>query len=295
MRYMIFVLTVSLVLTSCGGDEPADSPSQTPPADQPGHGGGSHHGAIVALGTVKLAGETFTIAREGECAPGKECAFAVSHVGETAPAVLYLWVENGAGEQVSTSVQDEGAGGHWHFHVSPQPDAQPTKVVLRLRQGDTDERASVPLHAGAAPRNHGICAPIADTNGQVVGWMELKLHDDKGDLELWLTTDSTMTQPMDTSPETKITATFPTLGDRTVRLKVRNSDGNEDEDGKTTMRDGMTNYFIFPGDTGTDASWLKGGAFKSVVTVTIGGWAATRASPAFVLTPHAHGPGGHDH
>ena len=295
MRHMIFILTVSLILTSCGGDDSADSTGQTPPGPQTGHGGGSHHGAIVALGAVKLADQTFTIAREGECAPGKECAFAVAHVGKAAPSALYLWVENAAGVQVSASIQNEGDGGHWHFHVSPQPNAQPTKVVLRLREGDKDERASLPLHAGAAPRNHGICAPIADTSGEVVGWMELKLHDDKGDLELWLTTDSAMTQPMDTSPETKITATFPTLGDRTVRLKVRNSDGNEDEDGKTTMRDGKTNYFIFPGGTGSDASWLKGGAFKSVVKVTIGGWAVTRTSPPFVLTPHAHGPGGHDH
>ena len=61
------------------------------------------------------------------------------------------------------------------------------------------------------------------------------------------------------------------------------------------MRDGKTNYFIFPGDTGTDASWLTGTNFKSSVTVTVPEAGGPLTAAAFTLVPHSHGPDGHKH
>ncbi|MAG58948.1 MAG: hypothetical protein CMJ83_21890 [Planctomycetes bacterium] len=292
---MIFLLTAAITLSSCGKDEPSNPSDREPLADPSGAGGGSHHGAMVALGTIGLAGETFTVTREGECIAGKECAFAVARVGAGTSAALYLWVEDAAGEQVSAPVQGDGEDGHWHFHVTPQANAQPSKVVLRRRGDGKDDRAPLSLHAGAAPQSDGIAAPVQEANGAVAGWIELKLHDDKGDLELWVTTDGAMTRPMDLPIDTVIKVAFPALGNRTVDLRVRNAEKNEDEGGKPNIRAGKTNYFIFPGDTGADASWLQGAKFKSPVKVSFSSGSSAYASTPFVLVPHVHGAGDHTH
>ncbi len=106
-------------------------------------------------------------------------------------------------------------------------------------------------HEHTSP-HHGIVAPFEG------GHLELKLHDDKGDLELWLATDPNI-----------------------------NKD-NEDEDGLPNIRDGKTNYFIFPGDTGADASWLQGKDFKATVKVSFDHAGKAHASEEFELVPHTH-------
>jgi len=48
---------------------------------------------------------------------------------------------------------------------------------------------------------------------------------------------------------------------------------------------------IFPGDTGEDASWLKGADFLATVKVAFTADGKEYASSAFVLRPHTHGDG----
>ena len=72
-------------------------------------------------------------------------------------------------------------------------------------------------------------------------------------------------------------------------LAKRNKAKNEDEDGTPNVRAGKTNYFIFPGETGEDASWLMGAAFKSRVRVSFPMDGKTFTSEEFVLVPHGHG------
>jgi len=69
-------------------------------------------------------------------------------------------------------------------------------------------------------------------------------------------------------------------------LKVRNDDKNEDEDDKPNMRDGMTNYFVFPGDSDQDPSFLVGEKFRSTTTLTFKCGDKTYTAPEFVLVPH---------
>lgn len=116
--------------------------------------------------------------------------------------------------------------------------------------------------------------------------VEVKLHDDKGDIELWLYRGS-MEDPWDVSPDTGVVLRFPDL-EREAALHVRNRDRNEGEDGSPHMRDGKTNYFIFPGNTDADASWLVGKSFsaKAVLELRIGDKVIT--SDAFTLKPHVH-------
>ena len=80
-----------------------------------------------------------------------------------------------------------------------------------------------------------------------------------------------------------------------MTLTARDQDKNPDEDGAPNMRDGKTNYFIFPGDSGQDPKWLMGKAFKGRVKVTFTHDGASYASTEFDLIPHTHGAGGHGH
>ena len=135
--------------------------------------------------------------------------------------------------------------------------------------------------------NHGIAVPFMAGDKQI-GYAELKLHDDKGDLELWLTQNMEASVPFDLPLDAVITVTFADKEQKAVELRVRNTKQNEDEDGKPNIRAKQTNYFIFPGDSGADASWLVGKEFKAQVSISFTKGDATYTTKAFDLIPHTH-------
>jgi len=153
--------------------------------------------------------------------------------------------------------------------------------------GYGDKVSTISLQPGAFPINGGIQSVLEDSDGNVVGFIELKLHDDAGDLELWICKDGAMTQPLDFPANTTITVTCPTYDNKNAQLAVRNEDQNNDEDGNPTMRDGKTNYFIFPGESDQDPAWLIGEKFRSTSTVTFTSEGKTYIAPPFVLVPHS--------
>jgi len=142
-------------------------------------------------------------------------------------------------------------------------------------------------HAHHHAPHDGITVPFYSKQGQA-GFLEVKLHDDKGDIELWLTKDEDGTKPYDLPLASKINVTFPELNQKQVALQVRNSQKNEDEDGNGTIRNNRTNYFIFPSKKGEDASFLVGKDFVSptVISFTAGG-VPYKTFP-FELFPHSH-------
>ena len=73
-----------------------------------------------------------------------------------------------------------------------------------------------------------------------------------------------------------------------MELRVRNTDKNEDEAGQGNIRDGRTNYFIFPGDSGVDASFLVGRDFASEAVVAFAVDGTAHQTQVFVLRPHVH-------
>jgi hypothetical protein len=181
------------------------------------------------------------------------------------------------------------------IHAAEDGDAAASEKALKQLSGVlTLLKSSFPkeLTAGnQAPTwtsgpHTGRLAPLQDASGTTVAWAELKLHDDKGDLELWLGTDPRLATPFDLPLATVATVAFPKLN-KSVTLKVRNSQANEDEDAKPNIRDAKTNYFIFPGDTGADASWLMGATFSSEAKITLG----ELTTPVFKLIPHTHAAG----
>lgn len=287
------VVMVASLLAACGDDKP---PAAQPPTEQPGtQNTPPDHGAATDLGTLTVSGRQFGIVRLGDLVPGKEGAFEVHPKGippaELAKLNLYLWLESQDGTQLSAPAKGSQEGDALHFHVTPRAgDAQPFRAVLRLRADGTDERASLPLdghgHEHVEGPHHGVPASFA--GGEVTGHLELKLHDDKGDLELWLAEDAAYARPFDLPLDATIEIEFVDVGERKVTLRPRNDTQNEDEDGAANIRDGKTNYFIFPSRNGDDATWLQGEKFQSIVIVRFTRDGQAFASEEFVLKPHVH-------
>ena len=159
------------------------------------------------------------------------------------------------------------------------------------KQEDADEHGHDHGHSHGHTHGHtphmGIVTPFRSGQAQT-GFAELKLHDDKGDLELWLTEDKAGAEPFDLPLDSVITVSFPKLGRKTVELRIRNRDKNEDEGGKGNIRNNETNYFIFPGDTGADASSLVGRDFATEAVISFAAGSADYATAPFALLPHAH-------
>jgi len=281
------------LFTSCDDKAP---PQTAPPTQQPSPSGApAGHGAATDLGTLTVAGKQFGITRLGDLTPGVEGAFEVHPkgipAGDVATLNVYVWVESQDGTQLSAPAKAMPEGDVLHAHVTPKKDAKsPFRVVLRLRAGSTDERASLPLdghgHEHVEGAHHGV--PATFKGGEVTGHLELKLHDDKGDLELWLTEDAAGARPFDLPLDASVEIEFVDVSGRKVMLRPRNTTKNEDEDGNASVRDGKTNYFIFPSRQGDDANWLMGKTFQSIVVVRFVRDGKAFASEEFVLKPHVH-------
>ncbi|KAK7240440.1 hypothetical protein SO694_00112098 [Aureococcus anophagefferens] len=226
-----------------------------------GHGhdhGGGEHAQVISLGTATLGGGTLMADREGECAAGAATTFGVEALGAGA-------ADGGLGRE-----RPPRAALRARARRGPRGHALALHDHARRRRGprylvvcsDEDHIARFALFPGAAPARGGILAPLYVAGGDHAGFLELKLHDDLGDLELWLT--DLKGGPLDVPHSAFVALKCASLG-RAVKLGIRNLDSNEDEDGVPNMRDGETNYFIFPAVPGTDASWLKGTEWRAAV------------------------------
>ena len=145
------------------------------------------------------------------------------------------------------------------------------------------EAAGMPhIHANEGT-NGGFLYPIFDDNGKQTGTVEIKLHDDAGDLEVWLKRGGYEGDPWLVPSKTVLTLNFPALNKRLI-LAVRDHERNEDESGASTIVEGNTNYFVFPGATETDATWLMGADFAAKGELIF----ENTTTGLFVLRPHIH-------
>jgi len=296
---IIEILTLTALccsLLSCGdGEGPVKEPSKhTTESGMARHS----HGVAVPLGTMKVGSHDFTVKQVGGVGIETGFLLAPKDPAWKADAVsLFAWLEDGDGGWVCSETKiNSGKDNHYHFHMNTEAGKETaTHLVVRLKKGaDVDARASVPIsrHLSAHGAHDGLTAPFT---GGATGVLELKLHDDKGDLELWLCKDASSKNPLDVPLDTVVEVTFLDRENRTVSLEVRNRVKNEDESGAPSIRDGKTHYFIFPGNTDADATWLMGKDFASrvVVKFTVNG--AATVSPCFILMPHTHETGDHEH
>ena len=258
------------------------------------HGEGHEFAKIVALGTVTVGGATFTIDREGQVECGKETEFGVELIGGANVKPSAAWLANPDGSEVCDKVSSEDHNQHWHFKVDPLDPVKKSKFVLQVGE----ETAVLDFARGAQPCNTGILSVVKAPHApEWRGYLELKLHGDAGDLELWLYDPSTTMDefarskptPFDIPKETVLTLTFPTHGGKSITMAVRDMDKNEDEEGTPNMRGDGTNYFIFPGESGQDPAWLVGEtptSWRGLVTVTFQVDGKSYVAEPFVLVPH---------
>ena len=171
------------------------------------------------------------------------------------------------------------------LQADPLDDSSMENLVLGLHPviAKLIETAGMPhIHANEGP-NGGFLFPIFDSNREQTGTVEIKLHDDAGDLEVWLKSGGYEGDPWRLPTDTTLTLHFPALN-KSVTLAVRDQDRNEDESGASTIIEGNTNYFVFPGSTDEDASWLMGADFAAKVELRF----EEATTGSFVLRPHIH-------
>lgn len=318
---LVFIAASAIFTTSCGkapetsGGAPAQaSHASTEPAASasptaaPPPAAGADHGAPTPLGTIDLGAYHFALTARGRVIPGQEFAVTATVSGGTSADAwrdlqVFASVEADDGTPVSRPGRALVEKGELHMHATILAAAGvPKRLVIRLREGERDVRGRLDLPAAIvqeiASSHEGRVARLEAPAGVHHGYVEVKLHDDKGDLELWLV--GAKGGPLDVPLSTSLTLTFSSPQAKVITAAPRDQGTNPDEDGKPNARSGATNYFIFPGDTGADATWLKGSDFKGVLTVSFPRDGVTLASPPFELRPHglpghAHGPGGHPH
>ncbi len=139
------------------------------------------------------------------------------------------------------------------------------------------------IHANEGPHG-GFFHPVFAADGKQAATLEIKLHDDAGDLEVWLVKGGRDGPALDLPLDSVLNLDFPDLN-RQIELRVRDREKNAGEDGQTNLRNGQTNYFIFPGETGADAKWLMGVDFAAKARLALPGGLS---SEVFVLKPHVH-------
>lgn len=296
-RSLTALVVLALAFTTACGGESTDSPDgDGENKNGNGHGhshdnGHEHedHGAEFDLGTQQVGPYEVRVVQTGPVTKEHELVFDVITTPADAAAVR-AWF-GGSDRTLHTVARGHKEGPGWHLHLEPL-DALDPAWQLHVEVEDTSGQSH---HAHFDTRwagpNDGIVGKLRQA-GNNAGWIEVKLHDDEGDIEVWLAHDRTMQQPLDLPLDTTITIAFAEQA-REIHLAVRDRETNPDEDGNPTIRNGRTNYFIFPGDTGADPSWLKGEEFRATITVTIPTDQGAITSEAFPLVPHAHDH--HDH
>ena len=145
------------------------------------------------------------------------------------------------------------------------------------------EAAGMPhLHGNEGPHD-GFLHAVFDAEGKQTGTVEVKLHDDAGDVEVWLTRGGHGGAPWRLPLDSTLELEFPDL-DKKVTLAVRDREANRDESGASTIHEGTTSYFVFPGESGADPEWLMGKDFAAKAELRFTG----ATTGPFVLRPHVH-------
>lgn len=139
------------------------------------------------------------------------------------------------------------------------------------------------IHADEGPHG-GFFHPVFAADGKQAATLEIKFHNDEGDIEVWLVKGGRDGTPLDLPLASVLKLTFPDMP-RTVELRVRDQKTNAGEDGVANIHEGLTNYFIFPGETGADSKWLMSESFAAKAQLLIPGDLTTEV---FVLKPHVH-------
>jgi hypothetical protein len=321
-QFLMLTLAVAM-LGACGGDAPPTESSGEKSAHD--HSAGPHGGVMIVTSDhaahfevvhddqasrLELyvldadmkpqaadAAPVLNVVHEGKSTPitgigsGDHWVFEHKYLGAHAEGRFRIKV--GGRTYLPALEHAHGPGGHAH-----DEDGDHTHDEDGDHAHDEDGDHAHDHDEGAHGPHDGVVAAFGPSSKDrgATGWIELKLHDDLGDLELWIAKDEGITRPFDLPVGATVKVLFHDKDAREVTLAVRNREKNEDEDGVANLRGDRTNYFIFPGETGADAKWLRGADFQARVTVSFTHDGTAYATKVFELRPHTHGAhDDHDH
>ena len=150
---------------------------------------------------------------------------------------------------------------------------------LQFARSDTPNMLTTGKHEGVVAR-----CPIGPEREV---FAEIKLHDDKGDIELWLTSDRDGVSPYGIPLHEEVRIE---LADnrKSVGLSVRDAVENKDEDGVSHLKSGLADYFIYPGASGDSAEWLSGANFIDEAKVSFSDRGTVINCDWVTLLPHSH-------
>ena len=262
----LLLLLFGLFVSACGGEEAAEEAVSWP--------------ELVAFDEIAYVADGY--ARTGDLSA---VVSARTELLETGRLVTTATIPSNAADrsQVEATLGDlrslvEGLAGD-------QDEEALSSLVLGMHPviEELMKAAGMPhVHANEGPKG-GFRFPVFGADGQQVGTAEIKLHDDAGDLEVWLTRGGHGGDPWRLPVGQTLALSFSDL-ERDVTLAVRDAERNEDESGAATVVDGTTDDFVFPGSTDADASWLMGADFAAKVELRV----EEATTGSFVLRPHVH-------
>ena len=265
----LLLLTLALAITACTRDDAGDTPVSWP--------------ELVRFDEVAYRADGF--ARTGDLATVEEMRDELLKTGQAVtPATI---PSNVADPRQAKTILADLTSLVDGLSTTTDPESTATLVLgMHPVIEKLMDAAGMPhIHANEGP-NSGFLQPVFNAAGEQIGTAEIKLHDDAGNLEVWLTQGGYGGDPWRVGVDTTLAMTFPDL-EREVTLAVRDQERNEDESGNVTILDGATNYFIFPGETGIDASWMMGPEFAARAELQID----ESTTGPFVLRPHVHREG----
>ena len=266
LRFLSLFLALTVLAVACTRDDGGDTPVAWP--------------ELVRFDEVAYRADSF--ARTGDLATVEEMRAELLETGKAiTPATI---PSNVADPRQTKTILADLTGLVDGLSRSTDPKSTATLVLgMHPVIEKLMDAAGMPhIHANEGP-NSGFLQPVFDSGGEQIGTAEIKLHDDAGNLEIWLTQGGYGGQPWRVNADTTLAMTFPDL-ERELTLAVRDQERNEDESGNVTILNGATNYFIFPGETGTDAAWLMGPDFAARAELRI----VDSTTGPFILRPHVH-------
>ena len=239
----------------------------------------------MSLGLVSLeslaSAPNFAVHRTSAVVAGERCVFGVelvshSHGDGFAEAPTLAWLEDESGKRLAEAAPVTVGEDRWTLELCPTGGTPHAFVV---EAGGAKGR--VPLYAGAAPRHGGVLTAVVVADAPC-GFLEACLDGATGALEMYLT--DLDHAPLRVAQNAFFAVKVPKFG-RAVKLGLREPTENRDGSGTVTMVDGRTNYFVFPGTTGSDASWLTGLDWRASVEVRARADGRVIEAKPFVLVP----------
>ena len=287
MRYVflaILLLTLAAGSTGCGPDRapPAPGPdSETAGHDERDHLGSEGAGRLVSLGQ----GEAHLQIAVGAGLVTVRVLDAHLVPIPAEDVSLNLLTPRGPVQVNGTLVDPDES--EWHLESTALGgELLGGRYLVRIEKCVYIPDFEVPEGHVASVEGPRGGTLVAIMDGEALsGHAEVRFHAEFGELEVWLGTDASMSSPLDVPVATVLMLRTATGDSAGTRLAVRDPERNEDEEGNVNVRDGATNYFVYPTDYSEEPSPPVGASGDTPVFIEFEAGGKTYRTSEFELVP----------